>query len=194
MHALAGLVGRYGYAMVALFMIAEGCGIPFPAETMLITAAATASRGTLSIWGVGIAASLGGIVGGSAGYGIGAKGGMRLLHRYGAKVHIDEDKLARSRAFFEKRGLWAAFFGRFVAFLRIVVPMLAGVGDMSFARFSVANAAGAIASAAAFSALGFYFGRDLPKLEHHLTRVSLVIAALLIVWFVVARVRQKRSA
>ena len=67
-HTLADLLGTYGYVIVALFLIAEGCGIPFPAETMLVTAAAVASHGTLSIWGIGVAAVIGGVVGGSAGY------------------------------------------------------------------------------------------------------------------------------
>jgi membrane protein DedA with SNARE-associated domain len=108
-HTLADLLGSYGYVIVALFLIAEGCGIPFPAETMLVTAAAVASHGTLSIWGVGIAAVFGGVIGGLAGYLIGAQGGLRLLRRYGKKVHIDEERLARSLRFFERRGLWAVF-------------------------------------------------------------------------------------
>jgi membrane protein DedA with SNARE-associated domain len=191
-HFLSGLLVRYGYAVVALFMIAEGCGIPFPAETMLVTAAALASRGKLSLWGVGIAGALGGIVGGSAGYVIGAQGGLRLIRRYGARMHVDEPRLLRARKFFERRGLWAAFLCRFVGFLRIVVPMLAGVARMPISRFSAANAAGAIASAVAYCALGYLFGRDLPALEHHLTRVTLVIVALLAVWLVVTRLRARR--
>ena len=191
-HALTELLSRYGYVMVALFMISEGCGIPVPAETMLVTAAAVASRGTLSIWGVFVAAALGGVVGGTGGYVIGAQGGMRLVRRYGAKMGIDEEKLARSRRFFERRGLWAAFLGRFLAFVRIVVPMLAGVSHMPFARFSAANAAGAVVSSAFYSALGYYFGRDLPKLEHHLTRVTLVVAGLVAAWLIVRWVRGRR--
>src|SRR5438105_1357824 len=83
---------------------------------------APASRGKLSLWGVGVAGALGGIVGGSAGYLIGAQGGLRLIRRYGAKMHVDEARLLRARKFFERRGLWAAFLCRFVGFLRIVVP------------------------------------------------------------------------
>src|SRR5206468_8485466 len=91
-HTLAELIGRYGYAIVALFMMAEGCGIPFPAETMLVTAAAVASRGKLSIWGVGVAGAIGGVVGGMAGHLIGAQGGLRLIRRYGAKLHVDQER------------------------------------------------------------------------------------------------------
>jgi len=193
-HFFTELLGRYGYVIVATFMITEGCGIPVPAETMLVTAAAVASRGTLSIWGVALAAAIGGIVGGSAGYGIGAQGGMRFVRRYGAKMGIDEEKLARSRKFFERRGLWAAFLGRFLAFVRIVVPMLAGVSHMPIARFSVANAAGSVASAAFYACLGYFFGRDLDRLEHHLTETTIVAVALIVAWLLFKRGRRAARA
>ena len=193
-HTLADLLGSYGYVIVALFLIAEGCGIPFPAETMLVTAAAVASRGALSIWGVAIAGVIGGVIGGMAGYLIGAQGGLRLLRRYGRKVHIDEARLTRSRKFFQRRGLWAVFVCRFIGWVRIIVPMLAGISHMPFARFAAANAAGSIASAAAYSALGYVFGRDLPALEHHLTEATLVGLGLIVLWFVYTRLRGGRTA
>ena len=188
------LLHRFGYAAVALFMVAEGCGIPLPAETMLVTAAAFASRGLLSIWGIGVAGAIGGIVGGTAGYGIGAWGGLPLLRRFGRKVGIDETKLDRAREFFGERGLWAAFAGRFVAFLRLIVPMLAGVTGVSFARFSVANALGAIVSAALYALLGYQFGKDLPTLKHHLLLTSVGVFTLLVVALLVSRARERRRA
>jgi membrane protein DedA with SNARE-associated domain len=190
--ALTNLLGRYGYAIVALIMVTEGCGIPIPAETMLVTAAALAARGTLSIWGVGIAGALGGVVGGSAGYAIGAQGGMRFIRRFGAKVRIDEEKLVRARNFFARRGAWATFLCRFAGFIRILVPMMAGVAHMPFAKFSAANAAGAFASAVFYCMLGWFFGRDLPKLEHHLTLVTIGAVVLVVAWLIVRRVRARR--
>jgi membrane protein DedA with SNARE-associated domain len=160
---------------------------------MLVTAAAVASHGTLSIWGVGIAAVIGGVIGGMAGYLIGAQGGLRLLRRYGKKVHIDEERLARSRRFFERRGLWAVFICRFIGWVRIIVPMLAGIAHMPLGRFAAANAAGSIVSAVAYSALGYVFGRDLPKLEHHLTEAMIVLIGLVVLWLVYTRVRAGRG-
>ena len=59
----------------------------------------------------------GGIAGGTAGYGIGAWGGVPLLRRCGRKVAIDETRLdRRTREFFGERGSWADFAGRFIAF------------------------------------------------------------------------------
>ena len=187
------LLQHYGYGAVALFMIAEGCGIPLPAETILVTAAAFASRGTLSLWGVIAAGTLGGIMGGSAGYAIGVTGGLPFLRKYGGRMHIGEERLDRARRFFATRGTTAAFLGRFVALLRMVVPMLAGITRMSFTRFSAYNAAGSLVAAGVYGGLGYEFGRDLPALESHLKLASLVVAGGVAIAGVVWWVRQRRA-
>lgn len=177
-HAFAHLLARYGYSAVIVFFIAEGVGVPFPAETMLVTAAAFAARGRLSFAAVLVAASAGGIAGGSAGYWIGRVGGLRLVTRFGRLVRLDEQKLTRAQEFFRERGGRAAFLCRFLAFLRIVIPMLIGLSSMSFARFSVFNAAGSIAAAVVYGTLGYTFGKDLPTLLHHVALVSVVVATI----------------
>jgi phosphatidylglycerol lysyltransferase len=186
---LTDLLTHYGSLLVALAMITEGCGIPVPAETILVTAAALAAGGKLSIWWVAVGGAAGGIVGGMAGYAIGARGGMRLIARFGAKMHIDEEKLERARKFFARRGSAAVFLCRFIGFVRIFVPMVAGVARMPFGRFLAANVAGAIVSSACYAALGWFFGHDLPKLEHHLTETTVVAALLIVAWLVVRRRR-----
>ena len=190
MDTLTDLLTQYGALLVALAMLTEGCGIPVPAETILVTAAALAARGKLSIWWVAVGGAAGGIVGGMAGYAIGARGGMRLIARFGAKMHIDEEKLDRARKFFARRGLAAVFLCRFIGFVRIFVPMVAGVARMPFGRFLAANVAGAIVSSACYAALGWFFGHDLPKLEHHLTETTVVAVLLVVAWLVVRRRRR----
>lgn len=190
MDTLTDLLTHYGALLVALAMLTEGCGIPVPAETILVTAAALAARGKLSIWWVAVGGAAGGIVGGMAGYAIGARGGMRLIARFGAKMHIDEEKLDRARKFFARRGLAAVFLCRFIGFVRIFVPMVAGVARMPFGRFLAANVAGAIVSSACYAALGWFFGHDLPKLEHHLTETTVVAVLLVVAWLVVRRRRR----
>lgn len=193
-HILVDLIGRFGYVIVALFFIAEGCGIPVPSATLLVTAAALTSGGTLSIWGVGIAGAIGGVLGGMVSYLIGAQGGLRLVRRYGARLHIDQQRLTRTRSFFERRGLWAVFISRVIGVARIFVPMFAGIARMPFGRFNVANVAGSVLTAVVYGTLGYLFGRDLPALEHHITEAMLIGAAVIVLWFVYTRVRARKTA
>ena len=178
LHYLEVALHHFGYWAVALFMLTEGCGIPVPAETMLVTAAAFASRGTLSLWGVIVAGATGGIVGGAAGYWIGAVGGVRFLRRFGGRVGLGEARLERARTFFRARGDGAVMLGRFVAFLRILVPMFAGITHMPFPRFMLFIGLGAVGAAVAYGVLGYEFGRDLRALEHHLRLATLLVVVL----------------
>lgn len=190
---IAELLHHYGYAAIVAFFILEGSGIPVPSETMLVTAAAFAAHGTLKLRYVLLTAALGGILGGHSGFAIGRFGGLRLVRRFGQLFRLDEARLARGREFFAQRGAGAVFLSRSIAFLRIIVPMLAGLTQMSFARFSAANAAGAVVSALLYASLGYFFGRDLPQLEHHIV-VSTVSAFALAAAITALRVLQRRRA
>lgn len=194
MHSVVAAIGellhRYGYFAIVGFFVLEGSGIPVPSETMLVTASAFAAHGTLSQRWVLVAATVGGILGGHAGFAIGRFGGLPLVHRFGRLFKLDRARLASSHEFFLKRGAGAVFLCKSIAFLRIIVPMLAGVAQMSFGRFSAANAAGAAVSAILYGSLGYFFGRDLTRLEHHIALATIVTVAVLIAIIIVRAVRK----
>lgn len=179
MHAsIAHLVAAYGYAFLLLLVGLESFGVPLPGETALVSAAAYAALGRLSIVGVIAAAAAGAILGDNAGYWVGRKGGMALVRRHGRHFGLDEAKLARAHAFFERHGAKTVFIGRFVALLRSWAAALAGVGCMSYGTFMLYNTLGGIAWATLFGVLGYAFGRNLPQLERYAGRASLAIVLL----------------
>jgi membrane protein DedA with SNARE-associated domain/membrane-associated phospholipid phosphatase len=172
------LVESYGYAVVFLFVAIESLGIPLPGETVLVTAAALAALGHLSIWWVIAIAAAGGIIGDAAGYWIGRLGGLALLKRYGRYVHFDEHKLERVHAFFDRHGSKAVFFGRFIALLRTWAALLAGTAEMPYRVFTLYNVLGGITWATLFGTLGYVFGRSLPLLERYIGQASLAVVLL----------------
>ena len=185
MHSsITRLVESYGYAVVFLFVAIESLGIPLPGETVLVTAGALAALGHLSIWWVIAIAALGAVLGDAGGYWIGRLGGLALLKRYGRFVRFDDEKLSRLRAFFNRHGSKAVFFGRFIALLRTWAALLAGTAQMPYGVFTLYNVLGGVTWAALFGTLGYLFGRSLPLLERYIGQVSL--AAVLLIALVVA--------
>ena len=157
-HWLATLPPILIYLVVGGVIGIESLGIPVPGEIALISASLLAANGVTSVWWVAAAASAGAIVGDSIGYAIGRRGGRALLERVGRRFprHFGPAHLAKAEKIFARWGVWAVFFGRFVALLRILAGPLAGALKVPYGRFLLANATGGIvwASGTAFAIWG----------------------------------------
>jgi len=175
---VSGLVASYGYVVLFFLVGLESLGIPLPGETALVTAAAFAALGHLSIYGVLTTAVAAAVIGDNGGYWIGRKGGIALVRRYGRFLHLNEAHLERARHFFGRHGPPTVFIGRFIALLRTWTAVLAGAARMPYGRFMLYNALGAACWAGAVGALGYVFGRNLPRLEHYMGQASLAAALL----------------
>ena len=183
--ALIGLkqaLSTYGYLAVFIFVGIESLGIPFPGETMLVTAAIYAgTTGNLYIPVVIGAAATGAIVGDNIGFGLGHWGGYRLLVRYGKYIRLDQAKLKVGRYIFRRHGGKVVFFGRFVSVLRTYAAFLAGTNRMRWWRFLVFNAAGGIIWATLYGAGAYYLGRQIEKLSGPVGIGLAVVAAIIII-------------
>lgn len=168
------------YLIVGLVIGLESMGIPLPGEVALVSASLLASTGLASPWGVASAAALGAILGDSAGYAIGRRGGRALLERLGRRFprHMGPAHLARAERMFARWGVWAVFFGRFVALLRILAGPLAGALHVPYRKFLLANAAGGIVWAFGTTFLLYYVGRAAERWLKDLSWAALVIAVL----------------
>ncbi|WP_326714129.1 DedA family protein [Streptomyces sp. NBC_01474] len=149
------------YALVAGVIGLESLGIPLPGEIVLVSAALLSSQqGDVNPIILGACASAGAVVGDSIGYAIGRKGGRPLLAWLGNKFprHFGEAHVATAERSFEKWGMWAVFFGRFVALLRIFAGPLAGVLHMPYWKFLIANFLGGVIWAGGTTAVVYYIG------------------------------------
>jgi len=136
------------YVLVGLVIALESMGIPLPGEVILVSAALMAARQELDIsplW-VAVAASAGAIAGDSIGYLAGRRWGDRMFGVLGRRFprQAAPDRLAYAEHVFTRYGVWAVFFGRFVALLRIFAGPVAGALRMPYPRFLAANALGGI--------------------------------------------------
>lgn len=196
-HALTSLLDTWGYPLVALFIAIESTGIPFPGETMLVTAAVYAGTGHLSIAWVIVFGIVGAIMGDNFGYLAGRYGGRKLVERYGRYLRIRPHHLDYAEDFFRRHGDKTVFFGRHLAILRAWAAFLAGINRMPWPKFLLYNAAGAVVWVIMYGMLGYVLGNNLPVLHKVLSILGIggfVVAGLIIVAAIVFwRRRRNRS-
>jgi len=173
---------------VALIVALESTGVPVPGETGLITAAVFAgSTHRLNIWLVLLAAIVGAIAGSSLGYFIGRTLGHRFLIKYGAHLHMNERRIKLGQYLFKRHGGKVVFFGRFVAVLRALASILAGVNYMDPRRFFFFNTAGAIVWALVFGLAAYSLGHELERLRRPAAIALSAVAVLAVAggfWFI----------
>jgi membrane protein DedA with SNARE-associated domain len=170
------------YAVVALVIGLESLGVPLPGEIILVSAALLSSQhGAVDPLVLGACASAGAVIGDSVGYAIGRKGGRPLLAWLGARFprHFSEGHIATAERSFQKWGMWAVFFGRFVALLRIFAGPLAGVLRMPYWKFLIANVLGGIVWAGGTTAVIYYVGIVAESWLKRFSWLGLVVAVAL---------------
>lgn len=186
------------YLVVGVVIGLESLGIPLPGEIALVSAALLASRHTLDInpVGVGAAATIGAIIGDTIGYSIGHRYGMSLFERLGKRFpkHFGPGHVALAKQLFTRWGVWAVFFGRFIALLRIFAGPLAGALKMPYRYFLAANATGAVFWAGGTTAVVYFLGLAAEKWLSRFSWVALVAAVVIgVIFTLVMKDRTSRA-
>lgn len=178
---------QYGYLAVFFGIALESLGIPIPGETITLVGGFLAGSGELNYWLVLGTASGGAILGSSIGYWIGKLGGWALLLRTGRFFRIGEQQLTEVKKQFSENAGRAVFFGRFVAFLRVLASPMAGIVEMPFPQFMLYNIAGGAVWASVMVSLSFFLGRLIPleQLISWMARFAIVALILVVAWIVV---------
>jgi membrane protein DedA with SNARE-associated domain len=191
LHGLAayGLVGGLAFAEAALFV-----GFVLPGETAVLLGGVLANQHRVSLPVMIAVAVLAAIIGDSVGYGVGRHFGTRLL-----SSRIFERRrrgLERGQQALRENGGRAVFLARFTAFLRAVMPGLAGASRMPYRRFLAFNAAGGLIWGAGFTLLGYLVGASYHTVENIAGRASeaiLAVVVLAVIVFVIRRRRRERD-
>jgi membrane protein DedA with SNARE-associated domain len=186
LHEIHQLPGGLVYRLVTLLVFGEAAlfiGFIFPGETAVLVAGVVASQDHVNVGVVAVLVVSAAIAGDSVGYAIGRRYGESLM-----KLPILKRRrpaLDRALEGLRRRGPIYVFVGRFTAFLRAVMPGLAGMSRMNYRRFLIANAAGAIIWGVAFTLLGYFAGTALTRIENYASWVGLSVLIAMILFFVI---------
>ena len=132
-----------------------GLSFLVPGTTILIALGAllqAIDADPISFVPVWIAAAVGAILGDWISYWIGHRFKEHVLAAWPIKNY--RSQMDRALAFFGHRGVWAIFLGRFLGPFRATVPLVAGISQMRFWPFQIANVTSAFLWSASLLLLG----------------------------------------
>jgi membrane-associated protein len=179
---LLGVAPGVAYVVIGTLVFAEAAlfvGFVLPGETAVIIGGVLAAAHRLSLPALLVLVVVTAIVGDTVGYEVGKRAGPRVLASRPLRRHAS--RLDGARAFLRRRGGSAVLLARFTAFLRAVMPALAGLSQMPYRRFLAWNAAGAMIWGVGVVLVGFFAGDSYRMVEQVLGRSSAVLLAVLLV-------------
>jgi membrane-associated protein len=166
-------------------------GFVIPGETAVVYGGVLADAGKVPVVVVLVVVVVAAVVGDSVGFEVGRALGPRIVRAPFLRNH--PQRVEQAQDYLRRRGGRAVVAGRFTAFLRAVMPGLAGASRMEYRRFLVFNAIGGIAWGSACVLLGFFAAHSIGTITHALGVTSGVIVAVLAVGVLWAWHRRSRD-
>lgn len=162
---VSGWLDRFGpwlFIAVVCALVFSGTGlfigafVPFVTGDSLIFASGllAATSGRVSITALVVGVGLSAFVGDQVGFVLGRHFGRPYLDkREGPRLQA---AIARSEQFYADLGWWAVVVARYMPWMRVFVPAVAGVARMNYYRFLSANAVGAVTWGVGLTVAGYY--------------------------------------
>ncbi|MBV5330876.1 DedA family protein [bacterium] len=194
---LAVLVQQYGiwiYAILFAIIFSETGFVvtPFlPGDSLLFVAGALAALGGMDIVvliAVLIAAAT---LGNMLNYQIGRILGPKVFHWESSRF-FNKAALEKTHAFYEKHGGKTLVISRFLPLFRTFAPFVAGIGAMTWSRFTFFNLIGAVGWVGSLTLAGYFFG-NLTWVQQNLTAVILGIIVLSLIPLLVGWLQQRKA-
>lgn len=203
-NGLSGLAGIAANVIEALGEIGVGALTlietvfpPIPSEVILPLSGFQANVGSLNVWLVVIAATIGSYLGALLLYGLGhVLGEERAIRLLSRLPLVDREDFERASGWFSRHGRPAIFFGRLIPGVRSLISLPAGAQRMPLVTFTVFTVLGSALWNGLLVGLGYALGTQYELVDRFspILDWAFIIAVVgIVVWLIVRRVRRGRS-
>lgn len=164
-------VENANYLFVFIFMTIESSFIPFPSEVVVPPAAYLACTGSDMNFGLVIVfATLGALTGAFINYYLALWIGRPIVYRFansrfGYACLIDQAKVEKAEAYFDKKGAISTFVGRLIPAVRQLISIPAGLARMNIGVFALFTALGAGIWNIILAGLGYWLSLHVSREE-----------------------------
>ena len=132
------------------------------------------------------------VLGDAANYALGHYLGPKVFSSPRSRL-LNPRHVQRTHEFYARHGGKTIFLARFVPIVRTFAPFIAGIGDMSYARFAMWNVTGGIVWVFGLTLAGYFFGR-MPIVQQNFETVILAIIFISILPLVIEWLRARRTS
>ena len=134
------------------------------------------------------------ILGDGLNYFFGKKIGLKVLKwKIRGRQLVKQKYIDQTHAFYEKHGSKTIIIARFVPIVRTFAPFVAGIGEMSYAKFLKFNIIGGVSWVLGLTLMGYFFG-NLTIVQENFEIVIFGIIGLSILPMIIEIIRAKRKA
>lgn len=158
------LLGQ-GYLLMFLIMLIEG---------PLVTAAASfaAALGYFNIWIVLVLAFFGDFLSDLVHYGVGYFGRHRLVDKYGHRVGLTHERMAKIEKQLRRRAVKGLILLKFLPFVPTFGLLTAGAIRMPLPKFALTVGIIIIPRVLLYGAVGYYFGQSYGAVSRYLNNIQ----------------------
>lgn len=171
--------GLWIYVLLFLIIFIETglVAMPFlPGDSLLFVAGAIAAVGGMSLPALMALLSVAAIAGDAVNYAVGKWVGNKVFSWENSRW-FNKDAFNKTHAFYEEHGPITIVVGRFLPFIRTFTPFVAGVAQMTYAKFAFYNVIGGLLWVCGLTGIGFLVGNH----QWVQANFSLVALALIVI-------------
>ena len=184
-NGLAGYGVIAGLAIIGILVFSETAvlaGLFVPGgDILLLLSGVFAAEGDLPLAGVLIIVFIAAVAGYETGYYVGAKTGPRIFTS-DKGLFFRKEYAKRATDFYERHGAKTIVIARFIAYVRTVAPLMAGIGKMHRRKFVMYNIIGSLLWTVILVMLGFWLGSAFAdEIKHYSMLITVFGMALVIV-------------
>jgi len=124
--------------------------------------------------------SLAAFIGDLTGYTIGKKLGREHFLKKDS-FFFRQKNLFKAEKFYQKYGISAIIFGRFLPFIRTFNPLLSGITGMEFRKFFIATGCACLLYVNATLLAGYFIGKNFPQVKKYFFLIIPAIILLMLI-------------
>lgn len=171
---------EHGTPILFGVVLVEQVGLPLPLVPWLLAAGALAAAGEMNPVAAITVTALACLIADSAWFYIGRRNGKRVLNWLG-RMSLDPTGARRSEGFLTRHAATGLLGAKFLGWVGMLIPPLAGTTGMSFRRFLIFDGVGSLLYSSSGIILGIVFSKELHQGMALLNRLGVGVCGLVLI-------------